>query len=321
MDEERTEEREPPGPDDDVTVAPAPEPPIHAGQGQRHRPGVVSVATSIAQSAVDSVGSLASAAADSVGSAASAAAASAGTVASAAADSVGSVASAAAGSLGSVARSTLDEADHLATATRRRVAGKGPVGKRRGRATEPLPLLYDAHPEARRTAPREVGLEIVPIERIRGTAVEGSAQRGTDFRPLPVLRGKDWEARYQRILRAMDRLENLPPVDLVKFADDYWIVDGHNRVAAALEKGQMALDAEVVELRPRGSHTAARRIAPYLQESATLQAAGSGRRSRTAMSFESLEPDRLASERRALRDDVPEGPTDGPTAGSADAER
>ncbi len=330
MDEDRVEDRETPAPEGDVTpaaapvdVAPeaAPAPTRQVDQGHRHRPGVVSVAASLAHSAVDSVGSLASAAADSVGSAASAAAASAGSVASAAADSVGSVASAAAGSLGSVARSTLDEADHLASATRRRVARTGATGRRRSRGTEPLPLLYDVHPEARRTAPREVGVEIVPVERIRGTAVEGSAQRGTDFRPLAALRGNDWEARYQRILRAMDRLENLPPVDLVKYGDDYWIVDGHNRVAAALEKGQMALDAEVVELRPRGSHTAARRIAPYLQESAALQAAGSGRRSRTASSFESLEPERLASERRALRDVLPDGPTDAPAAGSADVDR
>lgn len=294
---------------------------LHGEDERPHPSGVVSAAASLAHSAVDSVGSLASAAADSVGSVASAAAASAGSVASAAVDSVGSVASAAAGSLGSVARSTLDEADHLATATRRRVTGNRPARARRARATQPLPLLYDVHPEARRATPREVGVEIVPVERIGGTAVEGSAQRGTDFRPLPALRGNDWEARYQRILRAMDRLETLPPVDLVKFNDDYWIVDGHNRVAAALQKGQMALDAEVVELRPRGSHTAARRIAPYLADSAALQAAGSGRRSRTATTFESLEPARMASERRALLDDEPDGPTDSTEAGPRDGQR
>ncbi|MBA2571105.1 MAG: hypothetical protein H0V04_08000 [Chloroflexi bacterium] len=243
----------------------------------RHVPQVLSAAASLAASAAGSVGSLASAAAGSVGSAASAAA----------------------GSVGSVASAAIGEADHIASAARRRVALRGSGTRRRG--TQPLPMLYGVHPEARRANPRDRGLEIVPLEQIRGTAVEGSGQRGSDFRPLPALRGKDWEARWQRIIRAVERLEMLPPIDLIKFGDDYWIIDGHNRVAAARQVGQVALDANVTELRPLGAgHAEHRRIAPYLTDSAALQAVGSGRRSPTASSYESLEPERLASERRAM---------------------
>jgi hypothetical protein len=143
-----------------------------------------------------------------------------------------------------------------------------------------LPLLYDVHPEARRAAPRDLGIRIVPIEHIAGTAVAGSAQRGRDFKPLPQLRGLDWQARWQRILQAMDRLVVLPPVELMKVGDEYWVLDGHNRVAAALEIGQVAVDADVTELQVPGRAAADELpLGDYLgEESRALRNAGSGRR-------------------------------------------
>lgn len=225
------------------------------------------------------------------------AAASARSIAAAAAGSVQSVASAAAESVESAAESV----GAVASAARRGVARRTPRPRTRRRART-LPLLYDVHPEARRASPREVGLEIVPLDQIRGTAVEGSAQRGPDFRPLPALRGADWDARWQRILGAMERLETLPPVDLVKFGDGYWITDGHNRIAAGRAVGQVAVDAHVIELRPAGTYSPVRRIAPYLTQSAELQAVGSGRRTRTAEMFQSVDPEHVAHERRSQRE-------------------
>jgi len=85
-------------------------------------------------------------------------------------------------------------------------------------ARDPLANLYEVFPEARDASPRELGLRFVPIEEIRGTAVAGAAQRGGDFLPLKPFRGSNWAGRWQRIWRASERLESLPPVDLVKFA-------------------------------------------------------------------------------------------------------
>ena len=156
--------------------------------------------------------------------------------------------------------------------------------KRRVSAKEPLPSLYDEHPEARRAARRELGLRIVPLDEICGTAVEGPDQRGGDFLPLPQFRGPNWEGRWQRIRNAVDRLEILPPVSLVKFGDRYWVVDGHNRVAAALRAGQVGIDADVTELRLPGmaAEPPPATVAPVLGESRLLRAAGSGRLSATA---------------------------------------
>ena len=39
---------------------------------------------------------------------------------------------------------------------------------------------------------------------------------------------------------------------MVRFADRYWVVDGHNRVALALYANQSEIDATVVELVPVG---------------------------------------------------------------------
>jgi hypothetical protein len=143
--------------------------------------------------------------------------------------------------------------------------------------------MWQLQPEARLAAMRELGLRTVPLEQIAGTAVEGPTQRGGDFLPLRELRGDDWRARWQRIRGALDRLETLPPVDLLKVGDRYWVVDGHNRVAAALYNGQLEIDADVTELRLPGqpSEVAVGNVAPFLEGSRDVREAGSGRLSRT----------------------------------------
>ncbi len=153
-------------------------------------------------------------------------------------------------------------------------------GRLAARARQPLPSLYDRHPEARSLAPRQLGLRTVPVDEVVGTAVAGPAQRGGDFLPLPPFRSGNWEARWQRIWRAVDRLTILPPVDLVKYAEGYWVEDGHNRVAAANYAGQVAIDASVTELVPPGSALteAPSSLAADLVGSARLRAAGEGHR-------------------------------------------
>jgi hypothetical protein len=159
------------------------------------------------------------------------------------------------------------------------------VRRVRRQGHQPLANMWQVHPAARRAAMRELGLRTVPVEQISGTAVEGAGQRGGDFLPLRELRGDDWRARWQRIRDALDRLAALPPVDLLKIGDSYWVVDGHNRVAAALYNGQGEVDANVIELRLPGqpSETAVGNVAPFLEGSADVRAAGSGRLSRTTV--------------------------------------
>ena len=126
------------------------------------------------------------------------------------------------------------------------------VRRLRRQARTPLASLHRLHPEAVRARPVMIGLRSIPIDRIQGTAVEGGDQRGSDFLPLKPFRTQNWRARWQRLRAAQDRLAILPPIDVQKYGDAYWVVDGHNRVALALYDNQAEIDASVTELVPMG---------------------------------------------------------------------
>jgi hypothetical protein len=149
-----------------------------------------------------------------------------------------------------------------------------------------LPSLYDRYPAATTALRRPRGLRVVPIERIVGTARHPS-QNTVDFLPLPHLRGRNWRARWDRIRRANDRLSVLPAVDLLQVGDDYYVADGHNRVAAARRAGAVAIDGEVTELlvpgvAPGAADERHRDAATLLAGADELRQAASGRQSRTA---------------------------------------
>lgn len=154
--------------------------------------------------------------------------------------------------------------------------------------SEPLSYLMDVHPEARNARPVQVGLRSIDVDEIAGTAVGGGAQRGGDFLPLKQFRGTNWAGRWQRLRRAADRLEALPPIDVLKFGDRFWVVDGHNRVGLAKYSGQVEVDANITELVPPG----ARRSEPIVSlasiaaDSRSLRAAGRGSRASSDLAAE-----------------------------------
>ena len=200
-------------------------------------------------------------------------------VAGRAVDAAGAVVEAADG----VVDAILPAAGHLAATTRdAAVEGARHLPYTSHRRNAPLPNLFDVHPEARDAPLRELGLVSIPVDEIVGTAVMGPAQRGLDFQPLPPFRSKNWEARWQRIRRATQEMRSLPPIDVLRTHDGYWVTDGHNRVAAAKAVGQVELDADVKGvvlpgqpiMRPSGS------LAPVLAESSQIEAAARGQLSR-----------------------------------------
>lgn len=203
--------------------------------------------------------------------------------------------------LAGVAASIASAAGPVLSGARRLIDERPGARVRRVRRMGHAPLvnLWDVHPDARRAAIRELGLQSVPVERIAGTAVEGGAQRGGDFLPLPDRRSDDWRARWQRILGAIDSLSTLPPIELIKFGEQYWVVDGHNRVAAALYTGQGDVDAIVQEFRlPGMPATPPSLIASVLDGSLDVRNAGAGRYTRTARTTN----DRLPMQRSENRD-------------------
>ena len=162
--------------------------------------------------------------------------------------------------------------------------------RRRGLATdqrkrserEVLPSLFDRYPSAIAAPRRRVGLRGVPLDRIVGT-MRHPSQNTADFLPLPRLRGENWRARWQRITRALDGLAVLPPVDLVQVGEDFYVEDGHNRVAAARLAGAGEVDADVTQLMLPGVSRPAQGTleASSLVDSDVVRQAGRGRHSRT----------------------------------------
>jgi len=85
--------------------------------------------------------------------------------------------------------------------------------------------------------PRE---QVVPLDAIVGT-LEPTPHFDARFRPASeVVRG-----RWQRIALAHRRGDALPPIELVKRADGYYVLDGRHRVSVARALGHPDIDARV----------------------------------------------------------------------------
>lgn len=95
--------------------------------------------------------------------------------------------------------------------------------------------------------PRDLGRRTVDVARIVGSATRAH-ELGPDFRPLHP--APQDEQRFQSVLGAMVRGEEVPPVDLYKLGFGYYVRDGHHRVAAARQLGSKEMAATVTELVP-----------------------------------------------------------------------
>ena len=118
-----------------------------------------------------------------------------------------------------------------------------------------LPRLDDVDPLASRASRHWCGLAAVPVSEIVGTASYPPGTRRADFLPTPGSEPADWQARWNRLEAAARSLAPLPPIELLKADDGYWVVDGHNRVALAKSIGQLWIDADVTELVPVSAST------------------------------------------------------------------
>ena len=86
------------------------------------------------------------------------------------------------------------------------------------------------------------GIQTVPISKI-----VGSLNRYQDFdhQFLPIQ--THTRERWVRIDAARLRDEELPPIELYKVGEAYFVRDGNHRVSVARERGQEFIDAEVIE--------------------------------------------------------------------------
>jgi len=85
------------------------------------------------------------------------------------------------------------------------------------------------------------GIQVVPVSSIIGS--EGrAADFDIDFHPLGE------EARERWVSLAIAYLSHLPlpPVQLIRVGEAYFVRDGHHRISVSRAFGQIAMDAEVI---------------------------------------------------------------------------
>ncbi len=116
-----------------------------------------------------------------------------------------------------------------------------------------MPVAFKEFEEVQRAhgalSARPLGVIQVPVDEI-----VGSVGRARYF-PKGLRPGRGLTpSRVQRLVAALSRGEVFPAVQLYRLGHEYFIVDGHHRVAAARMAGQQYVDAEVVVFLPEG-HT------------------------------------------------------------------
>ncbi len=90
------------------------------------------------------------------------------------------------------------------------------------------------------------GTRVVGVERIVGSV---GRRRDFDCSFLPA--GASLAGRWTRIDRAFHMGEDLPPVELYRIGDTYFVFDGHHRVSVARYHGVPTMEAVVTEFRPK----------------------------------------------------------------------
>ena len=103
--------------------------------------------------------------------------------------------------------------------------------------------LANYHEVANRLKARqkiEMGTQMVPLN-----LIVGSVGRYRDFTRTFMPRSGIDEERWARLDRAMNSLEGVPPVDLFKIGEVYFVRDGNHRVSVARANGLTHIEAYV----------------------------------------------------------------------------
>ena len=87
------------------------------------------------------------------------------------------------------------------------------------------------------------GTQIIPLD-----SVVGSVERYHDFTGEFLPRNEELRARWQRLDQATRRMETIPPIDVYKLGDLYFVRDGNHRVSVARFNRLAHIEANVTEI-------------------------------------------------------------------------
>jgi hypothetical protein len=123
------------------------------------------------------------------------------------------------------------------------------------------PMLRAAGVEGRAAG----GEREIPVDKIAGSAAPDF--KSGDFDPgfLPI--NRRMRERWTRIYQAMVEGDELPPIDVYKVDDLYYVIDGHHRVSVARNLGRPVINARIINVRTRAP------LGPHVDPESLLKAA------------------------------------------------
>lgn len=124
---------------------------------------------------------------------------------------------------------------------RRHATIEGLVGRLTGRTTELVPFddvqrLLGLH------TPRDRGLHDIPI-----TKIVGSVGKGHAFTRSLWPKHARQKERWKRVYTLVRGVQGLPPIDVYKVGDVYFVIDGHHRLSVARQLDVSRIEAHVIE--------------------------------------------------------------------------
>ncbi|MFO7540618.1 MAG: universal stress protein [Chloroflexota bacterium] len=128
---------------------------------------------------------------------------------------------------------------------RRQAAVQDLLGRLSGRPNELL--VYDEiRRQLRATNLHSAGLHDIPLD-----AIVGSVGRARDFTRDFLPRNDSYEQRWARVKTAVNDMAGVPPIEVYKIGDAYFVIDGNHRVSVARQLGVPTISAYVTEVDTR----------------------------------------------------------------------
>lgn len=93
------------------------------------------------------------------------------------------------------------------------------------------------------------GIQEIPVNQIVGSAV--AEAKSNDFDPGFLPANRRLRDRWTRVYTAMVEGGELPPIDVYRVGDGYYVIDGHHRVSVARAIGRPMINARVIDVRTR----------------------------------------------------------------------
>ncbi|TMC76397.1 MAG: hypothetical protein E6J09_10055 [Chloroflexi bacterium] len=128
------------------------------------------------------------------------------------------------------------------------------------RADNALLAFEDVRKHLRAHAQREGGMREVAIDQI-----VGSVGRYRDFDSAFLPRQVRTRGRWESIDRAYLEGVELPPIELYKIGETFFVKDGNHRVSVARERGQAFVDARVIEVASPAPITSAEDLLDWIR--------------------------------------------------------